>query len=165
MVLPVFALAAGSAVLGAANSLIQSRQEVKSLKAQAALKNLEGDIYEKNAAAQANAAAYNEDMDRKARDLELSRLRVSSSQSGLSGGTLIDVQMRSEMDAELDDMMERYNNHTAYQATMYEAKKARTEASQLLANAKSVKKTSWLKALIGGASSGLSTAASGGLIG
>lgn len=165
MVLPVVALAAGSAVLGMANSLIQSKQEVKSLKAQAALKNLEGDIYEKNAAAQANAAAYNEDMDRKARDLELSRLRASTAQSGLSGGTLIDVQMRSEMDAELDNMMERYNNHTAYQATMYEAQKSREEASQLLANAKSVKKTSWLKALISGASSGLSTAASGGLIG
>lgn len=164
MVLPVAAIAAvaGSTVLGAANSLIQSRQEVKSLKAQAALKNLEGDIYEKNAAAQANADAYNEDMDRKARDLELSRLRATTAQSGVSGGTLIDVQMRSEMDAEMDNMIERYNNHTAYRATMYEAQKSRTEASQLLANAKSIKKTSWLKALIGGASSGLETAGSAG---
>lgn len=166
MAFPVVAAAfvAGSTVLGAANSLIQSREEVKSLKAQAALKNLEGDIYEKNAEAQANADAYNEDMDRKARDLELSRLRTTTAQSGVSGGTLIDVQMRSEMDAELDNMMERYNNHTAYKATMYEAQKARTEAQQLLANAKSKKKTSWLKALIGGASSGISTAGSAGFI-
>ncbi len=164
MVLAAFAFAAASAALGAANSLSQSKSAVNQLKQQAALKNLEADIYEKNAAMQANADAYNEDMSRKQRNLELSRQRVATAQSGLTGGTLIDVQLRSDMDAEIDQAMERYNNHSRYIATMYEAQKARNEASQYLANAKSVKKTSWLNALLSGASSGLSVANSGGLL-
>ena len=59
MVLAAFAFAAASAALGAANSLSQSKSAVNQLKQQAALKNLEADIYEKNAAMQANADAYN----------------------------------------------------------------------------------------------------------
>ena len=161
MVLPV--LAAASFGLNFANSLVQTNSQIKQLKQQAALKNLEGDIYESNAAAQSNADAYNEDMDRKARDLELSRLRATAAQSGVTGGTLIDVQMRSEQEAELDNMMARYNNHTAYTATMYEAQKSRTEASQLLANAKNAKKNRWLNAIIGGAGSALNTAVAGGM--
>lgn len=155
--------AAASFGLNFVNSLVQTKSQIKQLKQQAALKNLEGDIYEKNAAAQANADAYNEDMDRKARDLELSRLRATTAQSGVTGGTLIDVQMRSEQEAELDNMMERYNNHTAYVATMYEAQKSRTEASQLLANAKSLKKNRWLNALISGGQGALGTASAGGM--
>ena len=155
--------AAASFGLNFANSLIQTNSQIKQLKQQAALKNLEGDIYESNAAAQANADAYNEDMDRKARDLELSQLRATTAQSGVSGGTLIDVQMRSEQEAELDNMMARYNNHTAYVATMYEAQKSRTEAQQLLANAKSMKKHRWLNAFISGASGAMGTASAGGL--
>lgn len=155
--------AAASFGLNFANSLIQTNSQIKQLKQQAALKNLEGDIYESNAAAQANADAYNEDMDRKARDLELSRLRATTAQSGVTGGTLIDVQMRSEQEAELDNMMARYNNHTAYVATMYEAQKSRSEAAQLLANAKAAKKNRWLNAIIGGASSAMGTASAGGL--
>lgn len=115
--------AGASALLGAANSLKQTSAQIKELKQQAALKNLEGDIYEKNAAARANADAYNEDITRKQRDLELSRLRTATAQSGLSGGTLIDVQMRSEQEAEMDNLIERYNNHSAYMATMYEAQR------------------------------------------
>ncbi len=155
--------AAASFGLNFANSLIQTNSQIKQLKQQAALKNLEGDIYEYNAAARANADAYNEDTDRRARDLELSRLRATTAQSGVSGGTLIDVQMRSEQEAELDNMMERYNNHTAYVATMYEAQKSRTEAQQLLANAKSLKKNRWLNAFISGANGSMGTAAAGGL--
>ena len=151
-----------SALLGAANSLKQTSAQIKELKQQAALKNLEGDIYEKNAAARANADAYNEDITRKQRDLELSRLRTATAQSGLSGGTLIDVQMRSEQEAEMDNLIERYNNHSAYMATMYEAQKARMEASQYLSNAKSLKKNRWINALFAGASSALGTASAGG---
>lgn len=135
----VWAIAA-SAALGAANSLMQSNSQIDSLKQQAKLKNLEADIFEANAAAEANADAYNEDIAREQRAIELSRLRTSTAQSGLTGGTLIDVQMRSEQQAAMDDMVMRYNNHTKYTATMYEAQKARTEASQMLANAKSMKK-------------------------
>lgn len=154
--------AGASALLGAANSLKQTSAQIKELKQQAALKNLEGDIYEKNAAARANADAYNEDITRKQRDLELSRLRTATAQSGLSGGTLIDVQMRSEQEAEMDNLIERYNNHSAYMATMYEAQKARMEASQYLSNAKSLKKNRWINALFAGASSALGTASAGG---
>lgn len=154
--------AGASALLGAANSLKQTSAQIKELKQQAALKNLEGDIYEKNAAARANADAYNEDITRKQRDLELSRLRTATAQSGLSGGTLIDVQMRSDQEAEMDNLIERYNNHSAYMATMYEAQKARTEASQILKNAKSLKKNRWINALFAGASSALGTASAGG---
>lgn len=159
----LLAAVAASAALGTVNSLAQSKAEVNRLKQQAALKNLEGDIYEKNAAAQANADAYNEDMSRKQRDLELSRLRTATAQSGLTGGTLIDVQMRSESDAEMDNLIERYNNHTSFVATMYEAQKARMEASQYLKNAKGVKKNRWFNALFAGANSGLNMAAAGGL--
>lgn len=159
----VLLAAAASFGLNFANSLVQTNKEIKQYKQQAALKNLEGDIYESNAAAQANADSYNEDMDRKARDLELSRLRATTAQSGVSGGTLIDVQMRSEQEAEMDNLMQRYNNHTAYTATMYEAQKSRTEASQLLANAKSAKKNRWLNAIIGGAGGALNTAVAGGM--
>lgn len=153
---------AASAALGAAGSLMQSNSQINSLKQQAKLKNLEADIYEANASAQANADAYNEDAAREQRDIELSRLRATTAQSGLSGGTLIDVQMRSEQQAAMDDMITRYNNHTKYTATMYEAQKSRIEASQLLSNAKSMKKTRWISALMGGANNGLSTAAAGG---
>lgn len=163
MVFPVFAAVAASAALGAANSLMQSKSQVNQLKQQAYLKNLEADILERNASAQATADAYNEDMNRKNRALELSRMRTSFAQSGVSGGTLLDVQLRSETDAEMDNLMERYNNHTKYVATMYEAQKSRQEASQYLSNARSVKKSSWLNALFSGASSGLNVAASGGL--
>ena len=163
MVFPVFAAVAASAALGAANSLMQSKSQVNQLKQQAALKNLEADILERNASAQATADAYNEDMNRKNRALELSRMRTSFAQSGVSGGTLLDVQLRSETDAEMDNLMERYNNHAKYVATMYEAQKSRQEASQYLSNASSVKKSSWLNALFSGASSGLGVAASGGL--
>ena len=159
----VWAIAA-SAALGAANSLMQSNSQIDSLKQQAKLKNLEADIYEKNAAAEANADAYNEDVAREQRDIELSRLRTATAQNGLTGGTLIDVQMRSEQQAAMDDMVMRYNNHTKYTATMYEAQKARTEASQMLANAKSMKKTRWFSALFSGASSALGTAAAGGYL-
>lgn len=159
----VWAIAA-SAALGVANSLMQSNSQIDSLKQQAKLKNLEADIYEKNAAAEANADAYNEDVAREQRDIELSRLRTATAQSGLTGGTLIDVQMRSEQQAAMDDMVMRYNNHTKYTATMYEAQKARTEASQMLANAKSMKKTRWFSALFGGASNALGTAAAGGYL-
>lgn len=152
-----------SALLGATNSLKQTSAQIKELKQQAALKNLEGDIYEKNAAARASADAYNEDITRKQRDLELSRLRTATAQSGLSGGTLIDVQMRSEQEAEMDNLIERYNNHSAYMATMYEAQKIRAEANQILKNAKSLKKNRWINALFAGASSALGTAAAGGL--
>lgn len=154
---------AASFGLNFVNSLVQTNSQIKQIKQQAALKNLEGDIFEKNAAAKANADSYNEDMDRRARDLELSRLRATSVQSGVSGGTLIDVQMRSEQEAELDNIMERYNNHTAYVATMYEAQKSRTEATQLLANAKSLKKNRWLNAFFSGASAAVGTASAGGL--
>ena len=157
------AAAAVSAIAGAGSSLMKSNAEIKQLKQQAALKNLEGDIYEKNAAAQSYADSYNEDIAREQRDIELSRLRASTAQSGLSGGTLIDVQMRSEREAELDDIMTRYNNHTKYKATMYEAQKARQEASQLLDNARTVKKTRWINAILGGVSSGASVGASGGI--
>lgn len=166
MVLPaaMVAVTAASSVLGAVKSLNATKQAIKQAKQQAALKNLEGDIYESNAAAQANADAYNEDMDRKQRDLELSRLRATAAQSGVSGGTLIDVQMRSEQEAAMDDIVERYNNHSKYMAVMYEAQKARTEAQQLLANAKSMKKNRWLNALIGAVDSGLGAANSSGLV-
>lgn len=159
----LLAAVAASAALGAANSLKQTSAQIKELKRQAALKNLEGDIYEKNAAARASADAYNEDITRKQRDLELSRLRTATAQSGLSGGTLIDVQMRSEQEAEMDNLIERYNNHSAYMATMYEAQKARMEASQYLSNAKSLKKNRWINALFAGANGALGTAAAGGL--
>lgn len=150
--------------LGAASSLMQSNSQIGSLKDQAKLKNFEADIYEANAAAQANADAYNEDMAREQRDIELSRLRASTAQSGMTGGTMIDVQMRSEQAAAMDDVMLRYNNHTKYVATKYEAQKSRLEASQMLNNAKSMKKTRWISALMGGASSGLGTAAAGGYL-
>lgn len=165
MVFPVVAaaLTAASFATNFLGSAKQADAQAKQYKQQAALKNLEGDIYEKNAAAQANADAYNEDMDRKRRDLELSRMRTATAQSGVSGGTLIDVQLRSEMDAEMDDMMARYNNHSKYVATMYEAEKARTEAAQLLNNAKSVKKNKWLNAFIGGANAAIGTASTSGL--
>lgn len=153
---------AASAALGAANSFMQSNSQIDSLKQQARLKNLEADIYEANASAEATADAYNEDAAREQRAIELSRLRTAAAQSGLSGGTLIDVQMRSEQQAAMDDLVTRYNNHTKYVATMYEAQKSRAEASQMLANAKSMKKTSWLSALLGGASSAFGTAVSGG---
>lgn len=155
--------AAASFGLNFANSLIQTNSQIKQLKQQAALKNLEGDIYESSAAAQANADAYNEDMDRKARDLELSRLRATTAQSGVTGGTLIDLQLHSEQEAEMDNLMQRYNNHTAYVATMYEAQKAYTEAEQYLANAKSAKKNKWINAFFGGATAALGTASSSGL--
>lgn len=165
MVFPVVAaaLTAASFATNFLGSAKQSDAQAKQYKQQAALKNLEGDIYEKNAAAQANADAYNEDMDRKQRDLELSRMRTATAQSGVTGGTLIDVQLRSEMDAAMDDMMERYNNHSKYVATMYEAEKARTEAAQLLSNAKSVKKNKWLNAFIGGTNAAIGTASTSGL--
>lgn len=158
----MFGLIAASVGLGAAGSLMQSDSQIKSLKQQAKLKNLEADIYEANASAQANADALNEDVEREQRDIELSRLRTATAQSGLSGGTLIDVQMRSEQQAAMDDMITRYNNHTKYTATMYEAQKSRIEASQMLNNAKSMKKSRWLSAFMGGASSGLNTAVAGG---
>ena len=145
------------------NSLQQTKSQIRQLKQQATLKNLEGDIYEKNAKTQAVADAYNEDIQRKQRDLELSRLRATTAQSGVSGGTLIDVQMRSEQEAAMDDMVTRYNNHTAYVATMYEAQKSRMEASQLLQNAKKMKKHRWLNAFISGAQGALGTASSGGM--
>ena len=163
MVFPVFMAVAASAALGAANSLTQSKSQVDQLKQQAALKNLEANIYEKNASMQATADAYNEDMNRKKRALELSRIRTATAQSGVSGGTLLDVQLRSESDAEMDNLIERYNNHTRYVATMYEAQKSRQEANQYLSNASSVKKSSWLNALFSGASSGLNVAANAGL--
>lgn len=150
--------------LGAASSLMQSNSQIGSLKDQAKLKNFEADIYEENAAAQANADAYNEDMAREQRDIELSRLRASTAQSGMTGGTMIDVQMRSEQAAAMDDVMLRYNNHTKYVATKYEAQKSRLEASQMLNNAKSMKKTRWISALMGGARSGLGTAAADGYL-
>lgn len=159
----LLAAVAASAALGAANSLKQTSAQIKELKQQAALKNLEGDIYEKNAATRASADAYNEDITRKQRDLELSRLRTATAQSGLSGGTLIDVQMRSEQEAEMDNLIERYNNHSAYMATMYEAQKIRAEANQILKNAKSLKKNRWINALFAGASGAFGTAAAGGL--
>lgn len=155
---------AGAAVLGAAGSLAQSNSQIKQLKQQAAVKNLEADTYERNARAQADADAYNEDVAREQRDIELSRLRTATAQSGVSGGTLIDVQMRSEQQAAMDDLVTRYNNHTKYVATRYEAQKARYEARQLLNNAKSMKKTRWLSAIIGGTQSGLNIAAAGGYL-
>lgn len=155
---------AGAAALGAASSLAGSNNQIKQLKQQAALKNLEAGIYEQNARSQADADAYNEDIARQQRDIELSRLRNAAAQSGVSGGTLIDVQMRSEQAAAMDDLVTRYNNHTKYVATMYEAQKARYEARQLLSNAKSMKKTRWLSAIIGGAQSGLNIAAAGGYL-
>jgi len=164
MALWALAAVAASAVMGAGSSLMKSNAEIKELKQRAALKNLEGDIYEKNAAAQSYADSYNEDIAREQRDIELSRLRASTAQSGLSGGTLIDVQMRSEREAELDDIMTRYNNHTKYKATMYEAQKARQEASQLLDNARTVKKTRWINAIMGGVNGGISTAGTAGLL-
>ena len=159
---PVIAVAASTA-LGTFSSLQQNKQQVKALKEQAALKSLEGDIYEKNAENQAAADAYNESIARNEREQELAEMRVRQAQSGITGGTLIDIQMRSEQEAALDDMMMRYNNHSQYVATMYEAQKSRMEASQLLSNAKSLKKNRWLNAIIGGAQSGLSTAAVAGM--
>lgn len=159
----VWAIAA-SAALGVAGSLMQSKSQIDSLKQQAKLKNLEADIYEANASAEANADAYNEDMAREQRDIELSRLRTTAAQSGLTGGTLIGVQMRSEQQAAMDDMITRYNNHTKYTATMYEAQKSRAEASQMLSNAKSMKKTRWLSAIMGGASNALGTAGAAGYL-
>ena len=150
MVAPIIAAVAASAALGAIGSLAQNKSQVKQLKQQAALKNLEGDIYEKNAHMQAEADSYE----------TLARLRVAQAQSGVTGGTLLEIQMRSEQEAELDDMMARYNNHTKYVATMYEAQKSRSEAQQLLANAKSLKKNRWFNAILAGANSGMSTATS-----
>lgn len=155
---------AGAAALGATGSLVQSNSQIKQLKQQAAVKNLEADTYERNARTQADADAYNEDVAREQRDIELSRLRTATAQSGVSGGTLIDVQMRSEQQAAMDDLVTRYNNHTKYVATRYEAQKARYEARQLLNNAKSMKKTRWLSAFLGGAQSGLTVAAAGGYL-
>lgn len=157
MVAPIVAAMAVNAALGAANSLMQNKQQVKQLKQQAALKNLEGDIYERNAKMQATADAYNEDIARNERAEKLARLRTIQAQSGVSGGTLIEIQMRSEREAELDDVMTRFNNHSKYVATMYEAQKSRTEASQMLANAKSLKKNRWLNAIFAGAGSAMST--------
>lgn len=159
---PMVAVAA-SAALSGFGSLQQNKQQVSQLKKQAALKNLEGDIYEKNARNQAAADAYNESVARNEREQELANIRVRSAQSGLTGGTLIDIQMRSEQDAALDDMMMRYNNHSKYVATMYEAKKARTEAQQLLSNAKSLKKNRWLNAIVSGVQGGLGTAGAAGM--
>jgi hypothetical protein len=160
MVAPIIAAVAASAALGAIGSLAQNKSQVKQLKQQAAIKNLEGDIYEKNAHMQAEADSYNESVARNERNETLARLRVAQAQSGVTGGTLLEIQMRSEQEAELDDMMSRYNNHTKYVATMYEAQKSRSEAQQLLANAKSLKKNRWLNAIFAGANSGLSTATS-----
>lgn len=157
MVAPIVAAIGVNAALGAANSLMQNKQEVARLKQQAALKSLEGDIYERNAKMRATADAYNEDITRNERSERLARLRVVQAQSGVTGGTLLEIQMRSEREAELDDVMMRYNNHSQYVATMYEAQKSRTEASQMLANAKSLKKSRFLGAFLAGAGGAMST--------
>ena len=63
----------------------------------------------------------------------------------------------------MDNLIERYNNHSAYMATMYEAQKIRAEANQILKNAKSLKKNRWINALFAGANGALGTASAGGL--
>lgn len=153
---------AASFALNAFNSFTQQNQEIKQLKQSAALRRLEAGIMETNAKMRSAADAYNEDMARKQRDLELSHMRATTAGSGLTGGTLIDVQMRSEQEAAMDTLIERYNNHTAYVATMYEAQKARYEANQMLKNAKSAKKNRWLNAFFSGASGAMTTADAGG---
>jgi len=153
---------AASFALNAFNSFTQQNAEIKQLKQNAALKKLEASVLETNAKMRSSADAYNEDMARKQRDLELSQLRSRTAGSGLTGGTLIDVQMRSEQEAAMDALIERFNNHSAYVATMYEAQKARYEANQMLKNAKKAKKNRWLNAFFSGATGALGTGEAGG---
>ena len=156
--------AAASFGLNFYSSLQQTKSQIKQLRQNAVMKYLEGNIFEKNAKQRAIADAYNEDVARKQRDLEMSRLRASTAMSGMTGGTMLEVQMRSQQEADMDDMVMRYNNHTAYVATMYEATKSRMEANQLLLTAKNLKKNKWLNAFISGASGALGTANAGGLL-
>ena len=153
---PITLAVAGSFVLGSANSLIQTNAQIKDLKAQAELKLKESAVLFENAAIQANANSYNEDLIRQENAHNIAQMRVSSNESGIEGGTLYEYNLETEVNAEADILMQRYNMSTQYHAMMYEAQKAQDTAMALKKNASRMKKTGWLSALLSGASSATS---------
>lgn len=148
--------------LGAASSLINSRQQVKNLKDQSKLKYKEAATLFEDAANLAQANSYNEDMLRRQTRMDLSLQRAAIGQSGLSGGTLIDLDIQTEQNMEADILAQRWNDHTAYIAKKYAAQNAAAEATYLKKAARRESKYGWTKALLGGASMGMSTAAASG---
>lgn len=159
---PITLAIAGSFVIGVGNSLLQSNSAISQLKYQAKQKNKEAEILYFNAANQSLANSINEDLMREETAKNISDMRVSIAESGITGGTLIEYQQQAEKNAEADILMQRFNMSSAYHAQLYEAQKAKQEANEIMANAKRVKKTRWLNSLVSGASSAFDTASSGG---
>lgn len=147
-------------VSGIANG-ISTYQSVKNqasrLQQEAVLKFKESSNLFEDASNLAEANSVNEDITRRQAQLELSKFRALTKTSGLSGGTLIDLDMQTAENMEADILMQRYNGHVQYVMKKKEAAFAQETAEYMARSAKKMKKSALTQSLLSGLGAGVTS--------
>lgn len=147
------------AVSGIANG-ISTYQSVKNqasqLQQEAVLKFKQASNLYEDAENLALANSVNEDITRRQAKLELSKFRAQTKVSGLSGGTLIDLDFQTAENMEADILMQRYNGHVQYVMKKKEAAYAKETAEYMMRSARKMKKSASAQAILTGLSGGVS---------
>lgn len=144
-------------IMGGANmasSLMNSKSQIKNYKYQATMSRKEAANLYEDAANISLANSINEDTLRRQSKMELSLMKAGIKQGGLEGGTLDEVQEKTEIQMEADILLERWNGHTSYIAKKAQADNAVAMADYYGKMAKYTRKYRWANALVGGLSGG-----------
>lgn len=148
------------AVSGIANG-ISTYQSVKNqasqLQQEAVLKFKQASNLYEDAENLALANSENEDIARRQARLELSQFRAMTKTSGLTGGTLIDLDFQTAENMEADILMQRYNGHIQYVMKKKEADYAKETAEYMVRSARRMKKSASTQAILSGLSGGVSS--------
>ena len=158
--------AVGAMAVSGIASGISTYQSVKNqasqLQQEAVLKFKQASNLYEDAANLATANSVNEDIMRRQADLELSKFRAQTKTSGLTGGTLIDLDFQTAENMEADILMERYNGHVQYVMKKKEAYYAKETAEYMMRSAKKMKKSALTQSLLSGLGAGASAFAMAG---